>query len=205
MTKITPPPGYIEDADGNLVPMSKIKEIDCDRSNVVTDLCRAALNAQATLVAFKLNAVDDVNSFIERSLEKYSVKYGRGKGNVTLTSFDGRYKIVRQSQDSITFDERLIAAKTLIDECIIQWSKGSNLNMRVLVNDAFQVDKTGKISTSRILGLRRIKIEDEKWARAMDAIGDSIQVVKTKSYIRFYERDENSGEYMPIVLDVAGL
>lgn len=72
------------------------------------------------------------------------------------------------------------------------------------MNDAFQVDQAGKISTGRVLGLRRAKIEDEKWQRAMAAIGDSIQVANTKPYIRFYERDAR-GEYVAINLDMAAV
>ena len=49
-------------------------------------------------------------------------------------------------------------------------------------------DKTGKINTKRVLSLRRLDIKDERWLRAMDAIGDSIQVAGSKSYIRIYKQ-----------------
>ena len=132
------------------------------------------------------------------------MQHGGKKGNVTLISFDGRYKVVRQIQESLVFDERLMAAKALIDECIQVWSKGSNAHIKLLVNDAFQVDQAGKINTGRVLGLRRAKIDDEKWQRAMAAIGDSIQVAGSKPYIRFYERDAN-GVYQAINPDMAAV
>jgi hypothetical protein len=198
-------PGYWKDANDNLVPLSKIKPIDKDRHQVVTGLCEAAKQQSAALFGFKATAMQAIADFIERSLAEYDVAHGGKKGNVTLVSFDGRYKIVRQMQESITFDERLQAAKALIDECIQSWSKGSNANIKVLVNDAFQVDQQGKISTGRVLGLRRLEITDEKWLRAMQAIGDSMQVASTKPYIRFYERVDATGEYQPITLDVAAV
>ena len=111
---------------------------------------------------------------------------------------------MRQIQDSIRFDERLQAAKILIDECIQSWSADSNDYLKVLVNDAFQVDKEGKISTGRVLGLRRHSIDDPKWKEAMEAIADSIRVVDSKSYVRFYERDED-GKYQAISLDFANV
>ena len=205
MTEKTIHPGYWEDANGALIPTSKIKPIDKDRHAVVSELCEQARKQSAALVGFKLSAMNAVQEFIERSLAAYDVKTGGKKGNVTLISFDGRFKIVRQMQESIVFDERLQAAKALIDECIQTWSKGSSLNLRVLVNDAFQVDQQGKISTGRVLGLRRHDIDDEKWLLAMKAISDSQQVASTKPYIRFYERDDRSGEYFPISLDVAAV
>lgn len=68
-----------------------------------------------------------------------------------------------------------------------------------------QVDKQGSVNTARILNLRTLKIDDEKWLRAMQAISDSMKVASTKPYIRFYELDERSGDYVPISLDVAAL
>lgn len=199
------PKGYWRDANGSLVPISKIKDIDKDRHQCVTGLAEEAKNASASLVAFKLSAMQAVNEFVERSLAQYEVKHGGKKGNITLVSFDGRYKIVRSMQDAVTFDERLQAAKALIDECVKTWSKGSNDNIKVLVNNAFQVDKQGSVNTGRILNLRTLKIDDEKWLRAMQAISDSMKVASTKPYIRFYELDPRSGDYAPISLDVAAL
>lgn len=199
------PSGYLENADGSLVPIAKIKPVDLDRDALVTDLCRAAENTQATLLAFKLNAVKKLDCFIERSLSKYNVKPGRNKGNVILTSFDGRYRVVRQNRDTMTFDQNIIAAQALIDGCVTGWSEGRNQNLRMLIQAAFRVDGQGKISTSRILGLRRIKIEDPKWIKAMDAIGESLKANKTKTYMRYYRRDDDTGKYMPISLDVSSL
>jgi hypothetical protein len=201
--KMQPPPGYWRDANDNLVPVSKIKDVDKDRTRVVSQLCQAAKSQSAALMAFKTTAMQEVNEFVGRSLAQYDVAAGGKKGNVTLITFDGRFKIVRQMQETITFDERLQAAKALIDECIATWSKGSNVNIKVLVNDAFQVDQQGKISTQRVLGLRRLEIDDAKWLQAMQAIADSMRVASTKPYIRFYERDDASGDYYPISLDVA--
>lgn len=201
----TIPAGYWPDANGNLIPTSKIKEVDKDRHRTVTQVCEQAKEESQRLAGFKLTAMDEIAAFIARSLAEYDVKAGGKKGNVTLVSFDGRYKIVRQMQDTIAFDERLQAAKALIDECVRAWSKGSNANIKALINDAFQVDREGLISTSRVLGLRRIKIDDEKWLRAMDAISDSVQVTSTKAYIRFYERNADGESYSPINLDVAAL
>lgn len=199
------PPGYWEDANGSLTPVSKIKPIDKDRHQVVTELCEQAKKQSAALMGFKTTAMHAVSEFVDRSMAEYDVKHGGKKGNVTLLTFDGRFKIVRQMQETITFDERLQAAKALIDECIQGWSKGSNVNIKVLVNDAFQVDQQGKISTGRVLGLRRLDIKDETWLKAMQAISDSMRVASTKPYIRFYERDEVTGDYCPINLDVAAI
>jgi len=121
-----------------------------------------------------------------------------------MTTYDGKYRLVVAMNDQIAFDERLQVARELIGGCIEKWSEGSRNEIRILVQDAFQVDKAGKLNTARILGLRRLEITDPDWLKAMSAISDSIQVSGSKQYLRFYERD-GQGEYVQIPLDVAAL
>lgn len=205
MTTAQIPAGYWQDAAGNLIPESKVKDIDKLRHQVVTDLCLAAEQAQAGLRAFKVNAMLEVAALVATSLEQYGVKSGGEKGNVTLMSFDGQYKLVRSMQDKLMFGEQLMAAKALIDECVHEWSEGANDNIRVLVNHAFQADKEGKINVGRVLALRRVNIDHPKWQAAMQAIADSMQTASTKPYVRFYKRVGTTQEYQPIPLDIAAI
>lgn len=204
-TPSTIPPGYWQDASGNLIPESKVKDIDKLRHQVVTDLCHMAKQRRDGLAEFKAKAMQEVAALVATSMEQYGVKTGGEKGNVTLTSFDGKYKLVRQMQDRLVFGEQLLAAKALIDECVQAWSKDANDNIRALVNHAFQADKEGKINTGRVLGLRSLDIQDEAWKQAMQAIADSTKTASTTPYVRFYERDEGTGEYKAISLDVAAV
>ncbi|MCK6414405.1 MAG: DUF3164 family protein [Giesbergeria sp.] len=204
-TPSTIPPGYWQDASGNLIPESKVKDIDKLRHQVVTDLCHMAKQRRDGLAEFKAKAMQEVAALVATSMEQYGVKTGGEKGNVTLTSFDGKFKLVRQMQDRLVFGEQLLAAKALIDECVQAWSKDANDNIRALVNHAFQTDKEGKINTGRVLGLRSLDIQDEAWKQAMQAIADSTKTASTTPYVRFYERDEGTGEYKAISLDVAAV
>jgi hypothetical protein len=65
------------------------------------------------------------------------------------------------------------------------------------------VDKTGRVNTKRVLGLRRLDIQDARWKKAMDAIGESLQTVGSKAYIRIYRRQAD-GSYKQMSLDVSG-
>nr|WP_298892197.1 DUF3164 family protein [uncultured Acinetobacter sp.] len=201
---MTAPITHWTNAQGYLVPIDKIKPIDKERNDLVLSIVEKAREEQQALRQLKKQMFEDIIAFIQLSAEQYQVQIGGKKGNVTLFSFDGKYKVLRQIQDSIKFDERLQAAKALIDQCIHNWTEGSNDNIRVLINDAFNVDKEGKISTSKVLGLRRLDIKDQDWQNAMDAISDSIIVVDSKAYVRIYERDDN-GKYQPISLDFSNL
>jgi hypothetical protein len=199
------PAGYRKDASGRLVPETLIKPIDRTRDELVLELAKSATEVSKALGQFKTRCFADIAAFVTLSGEQYGVKFGGKKGNTTLYSFDGEYKVQVAIAENMVFDERLVAAKHLIDECIIDWSQSARPEIKVLVQDAFQTDKEGNINTGRVLALRRLDITDEKWQRAMTAIGESLQVVGSKSYVRFYKRIGESDKYEAIPLDVAGV
>lgn len=198
------PAEYMRDACGNLIARENVRDIDLARNDLVNELAAKALELHERLTAFKASALGDIDSFVELSAERYGVKLGGKKGNVTLDTFNGQFRIERQVAEHIAFDEGLQAAKALIDECLREWTQGGNANVRTLVDHAFRVDKKGKLNTGAILGLRRLKIDDERWSRAMTAISESITVMGTCMYVRVYRRDEN-GRYNLIALDMAAL
>ncbi len=199
------PAGFWQDAQGRMVPESLIKPIDIERDRLVRHLVERAGELSAKLADFKAIAFGDIEAFIELSAEQYDIKLGGKKGNVTLYSFDGRFKIQRSVQESIAFDERLQAARALIDECLRDWTQGARPEVATLANDAFRTDSQGEIRTARVLALRRLDIKDERWQRAMQAIGEACQVIGSKSYIRVYERIGDSDQYRAISLDIAGV
>lgn len=201
----TIPEGYRVDAQRRLVAEVLIKPLDLARDALVLELVAKARTVSNGLAQFKAAAFGDIEAFVEMSAEEYGAKLGGKKGNVSLISFDGRYKIQRAIQESIAFDERLQAARALIDECLEEWTAGARPEVVTLVNDAFRTDTKGDIRTARVLALRRLEIADERWQRAMQAIGEACQVVGSKSYIRVYERVGDTDQYQPISLDIAGV
>ncbi|MGE4191819.1 MAG: DUF3164 family protein [Pseudodesulfovibrio sp.] len=197
-------PGYWKDARGNLIPESNVKDVDKLRDELVREQIGKAKKLSEEIARFKGCAMGDIEAFIKLSADKYDAKVGGKKGNVTMFSYDGQYKVIRQVAEHMTFDERLQAAKALIDECLREWTEDGRDEVKTIINDAFQVDQEGKINVGRILGLRRLEITDPRWLKAMQAISDSLQVVGSKPYVRFYERQADDS-YTPIPLDIASI
>lgn len=199
------PEGYKADARGALIPVENIKAIDILRDELVLEMAKKVRDQHLQLARLKAAMFADIQAFIDLSAEKYQVQVGGQKGNVCLMSFDGRVKVLRAVAENVVFDERLQVAKSLIDKCLRRWTEGSRSEIRALIDQAFQVDKAGQISTSRVLGLRRLEIDDEEWLHAMQAIGDALQIVGTKAYVRVYERIDGTDRYRPIPLDIAAI
>jgi len=202
---ITIPPGFWADAKGKLTHETLVRDIDKERDRLVKDLFKQAVELNQTLAEFKKRAFGDIAAFVSLSLEQYKVDVGGKKGNVTLYTYDGKYKITRAIQDSMKFDERILAAKELIYQCVTEWTEGARPEAKAIIDHAFKTDNEGNLSVSRILSLRKLDIKDERWLSAMDAIGESLQVVSSKSYIRVYERIGDTDNYRPIPLDLAAV
>lgn len=201
----TTPAGYWKDAKGSLIPEDKVKPVDQARDALVKELVAKSETLSDLLATFKQTAFADIAAFVQLSAEQYDANIGGKKGNVTLYSFDGQYKIVRAINETISFDERLQAAKALIDECLKDWTASASSELKAIVNGAFDADKQGNISTTRVLGLRRLDIKDPRWLKAMTAIGEAIQVVGSKAYVRVYKRVGDTDQYQQIPLDLAAV
>ena len=195
---------YMTDSQGRLVPANMVAEIDKTRDSLVRHIVEHAERLQADMIKFKEDMMANIQSFVDLSAMEYGVTVGGAKGNILLTSYDGKYKVQITVAENIEFDERLAVAKKMIDECIERWSEGSRAEIRAIINDAFLVNKQGRINTQRILTLRRLNIQDELWQKAMRAISDSVTVAGTSTYIRAYTRDDK-GVWQAISLDMAKL
>lgn len=202
---MTTPEGYMKNAAGHLVPIDQVREQDRLRDETVRNLAQQAIALNKQLQAFKTASLGDIEDLIQIAAQRYDTRVGGRKGNVDLTSFDGRYKIQRRMADQIAFTEELEAAKELISECIDRWSEGSNANIRTLVERAFRTNTQGQLKTAAVLDLLRLEINDAPWQRAMQALKDSIQTVGTSVYVRVYERRGDTDQYEAIPLDLAAV
>ena len=195
---------YRQDARGNLVPIANMKPIDLARDDFIREAFAQILPLREQMAELKAQQMADANAFIDLSVEQYGAKRSV-KGNTMLTSFDGKQRIIIAQADVLHFDERLQAAKALIDECLNEWTQDSSAELKTFVLQAFDVSKEGKINVRKVLELRKLEIDDDKWKRAMQAIADSLHTQATREYIRYYQRNEETGKYEQVVLDFAGV
>lgn len=197
--------GFLLNALGHYVPREQVREHDLLRDEAVRALAEKALAINKALVEFKSVALADIADLIKISAERYGVKMGGEKGNVSVTTYDGRYKIQRTYAERITFTEEIKAAEKLIYQCIQRWGEGANPYIRTFADRAFRANSKGELKMSEVLDLLRYEIDDEEWVQAMQAIRDSIQAIGNAVYVRVYERIGQSEKYRPVTLDLAAV
>ncbi len=194
--------GHWIDGRGNPIPTKYIDPIDKAQDKLVSRLIKQATAVSEKITKLRDSTFQEIDQFMADMEARYDVKVKTAKGNKSLTDFSHTLKVEIATANLISFDERLKLAKALIDDCIKRWSKDSNDNLKVLVDDAFKVDKKGNLDKDRILSLRNVKIKDADWKKAMEIITDSIKVVGSKQYIRFWQKRSDGG-WESIPLDIA--
>lgn len=194
---------FMRDPKGGFVPLTMVKPMDLLIDEFVRKEIGFATDLSAQIGRFKGHCFEDVGSLQALIAQEYEAQLGGTKGNITLTSFDGTMKVQVQVADLIEFGPELQAAKALVDECLTEWSEGSKDELRAVVNRAFNVDKEGKINRADLFSLLRVDIREDRWLRAMEAIRDSIRVIGSKTYFRFYQREDAAAPWRSITIDLA--
>lgn len=192
--------------NGDAIHPERVKVEDKLKDEMIEKILTKATDVTRVIKKFKDDAYDEVDSYFTLLLSEYGVESKKGAKGYTLENFSGTAKIQVATADNINFDEKLQIAKAKIDECIHEIMKDvASIDGQQLITTAFEVDKKGEVNPRKILGLRAYNISNPKWIEAMEIIADSLEVVSSKEYIRFYTRNNTKEPYKQVTLDIAGV
>lgn len=191
--------------DGGHLPDGKVKAQDKLQDETVRKVFGFARALSARISRFRAHTMADLTSLDQLLEQQYGfVKTGnKGKGNRTYMTVDQLLKVTVQVADHIAFGPELQVARQLVDECITDWSQDARDEIQALISGAFDTDKDGQISRTRICSLLRLAIDDPRWLQAMDAIRDAQRVVGRKEYVRFQMRETFESGWVSLTIDMA--
>lgn len=193
--------GRMENANGDLVLVQNIKEMDLLFHDMVLEIAVYWLYLSGKIERFKGYNFRDVTTVVTAMFEKHDVKRGGTEGNMTFRTFDGRFKLNIAIQKQLTFGPEWQAAQAKLLEALDEMLPEEAANARTIVNASFK-QTDGQVSVSKILPLRHLKIDNAKWKEGMEIVSEALIVASKKKQIRLYQRD-GVGGYIPIPLDIA--
>lgn len=196
---------YMGDGKGGFQPVETIKPQHLIEDETVRKILGYGIALSEQLARFKEHTFDDISSHEAILEQEYGSKLGGPKGNKTLQSVDGLFKVEVRISDYIAFGPELQVAKGLFDECLNEWASDARSELRAFVTGAFQTDKTGNTNRSRIFMLLRQDIADPRWREGQRAIREAMRVVGSKTHIRCYRRDSHDSGWEHIALGMAGV
>lgn len=205
MTDNTIPAGYRMNAKGDLIKVNNISRRELDMDEVVDKIHSFGADLSAQMFRFREYTMRDIALFCERLIQEYGAKPRGKKGNVRLVGYDGCKRVDLSIADVIEIGPEIEAAQSLIEECIDQWSANAQINLRSLVKQAFSRDAAGRLSVAQLLNLKRIEIDDDRWRRAQQAIGDALRPAGRAEYVRIYTRPAPTDRWEQMPLHLANV
>ena len=199
--------GFWLNAKGEAVHPDMIRVDEQLKTELVERIIDAAQHLKGLISIFKIESNEQVDAYFSLLLQNYGVdaKGKSVKGNMNLENFSSTSKVEIRAMDTLKPDEKIQIAKMKLDEFLKEETEDSTPIVRTLIMKAFEVDKKGNIDTKKLLALRSYDITAPKWLEAMAIIADSLQVASTKSYIRFYTRENSESDWKLIPLDIAAV
>jgi len=199
--------GFWINGKGDTFHPDNVRVVDKIKDEMVERLGNAALQMSNAITAFKKDSNGEVNDYFALLLQDYGVdaKSKSVKGNIALENFSSTFKVELSVSENLQFDERIQVAKSLVDEFLIDETKGASPTIQTLITKAFEVDKKGNIDAKKIFALKQYDIQDERWNKAMSIIDESKKVAFTRSYIRFYMRESTDQKWAIIPIDIAAV
>lgn len=192
---------------GEEVHPDMVRADDKLKDELVSNIIAKTKSKRDELKDFKKEVIGDIDAYMELLRNEYKLDPTKNskKGNITLQSFDGLQKVQVSIATHIDFDEKLSLAKEKIDEYLKEITEDASGDIKTLILKVFEVDKKGNINSKQVLGLKSYDITHPLWVEAMGIIDDAVEIVGTKSYIRFYERKSIEDAWQNIALDFANV
>lgn len=193
--------------DKQEIPYNRTTKFERQSEIQTARIAKKALDINQSLEDFKTYIAKAAEDLYQLHLEENNGKApGKGRGGITIFSFDRSLKIQLKVQDSISFDEMTLnLAKAKLDEVLEDGLQGAKDFVKPILMDAFETTN-GNLDTKRVLGLRRYEaqVKDLRYAEAMLLISKAIRKPKSKDYYTVWVLNLK-GEYEIVQLNFSNI
>jgi hypothetical protein len=194
--------GRMENANGDLVRITNIKDQDLLEHDMVLSIACIWLDVNASLTRFKQHTFTDITTFIDLLFEQYQQTRGGSEGNITFTTVDRKFKLQLAVQKKIGLGPELLVARQKLLDAVESYPESANDLKTIITGIFFPVD--GQVNVAKVLELRTYKVNNALWVEGMQIIDNAIEIISSKKQIRLYRRDK-VGDYEAIPLSIAAL
>ena len=193
--------GHCMNRNGRYVPPKTIPLHLKRRDETVTKIMAIVDKENERMKKSKAAIFQLVNNYIDFLKKRVGDTEKSTEGNLTLSDYANLNQVDISISNNISFDENLNIAKSLIDKCLKKWSAKSNVALKAVIQEAFNIDKKGRVNSNMILRLLALHIEDKDFLAAQKLIKDSIQSTGTRQYTNFKRRSNQKVDFKAVQLN----
>lgn len=201
-----PAPGYVFVEDGQMKLETKLSDYERRREALLQPLAHEWIEKWLSIADLAARFNDAFDELEELNAPKQTKRVTAGKKpSLSVFLLDRSVRLSRARNDTVRYEEdKLLAAKALVDECVTRWSEGGRDEIRQLAEMSFTKNAKGEYSRSGMVRLRRMNSTDPLWEEAMNQIRKAEIVDGVTSYLLVSVRDKD-GKYHPLPMDIASI
>lgn len=187
--------GTWKDANGHLIPISRVSGTEKLFEKKAYALGKEAIEIQTKLLAFKSKIKEECIAAFDLIAKENNIDLEKNKGNFTFYNFDRSIRIERAFNQKIAFDLALIEIARIK---LFDYFDNKLSNIDALVKEialsSFQNTK-GRLDTNKILNLLsyRTKVNKDEYSEVCDLIEKAITNPGSRVYYRVFIRNEQGG------------
>lgn len=193
------------DSMGAAVPVRHVSQYDRTRDAVVRRVYARFLKAREQLEKVMAESLADLEK-VAKARGDAGIELAE-KGNLQVSSFDGLITVGINVRYDIHLDERVLKARELMYACArgiaVKLTPSEAKLLEVLIDEAFQVTKSGSLSVARVLSLMRKDVPAPEWQEARKLLQESMETRRGKSYLRVEARPDRQHDPVAVRLDIA--
>ena len=142
---------------------------------------------------------------LREKLNEYGEIKSNSKGGFHLKTKDGKGKIVYKYSTLCDWDERSVKAEELLKDFLSDVVKKKNKEHFELIMGLLEKNKEGKLEYSRMQTLysRENLFTDPRWMEAIRLFKESFRPISSKMRLEFYKRNETSGKWELVSLNLS--
>ncbi|WP_102797344.1 DUF3164 family protein [Bowmanella denitrificans] len=199
MNTIQIPPGYVMNAEGNLIKEENLSVQQRTEDSLVKALWPRAKALHDAIACFKYDSMKALEDAIENMIHEHGIKkYERIQGNVQFTTVDGQFRVQRAIDKQIEVDSSIEVARQKFALYLQAIQETAGKDAGEFLDNAFDM-KDGKVNVARLIDVCNKDIKHPLYRSAVEALRKAMFVSGTKAYLRFYKRNKDNGwDPMPL-------
>lgn len=169
-----------------------------------SQIVRKAIGLSKHITNFYNNTTTELEALRDK-LNEYGEIKSTSKGGFMRKTKDGNHKVVYRFTQGGDWDERGEKAEGLLKDFLNDFVRKRDLKMFKVVSALLERNKEGKLEYSRVQSLYQLESEfdDPRWKEAIRLFKEGFQPTKSKMRIEIHKRDEKSGKWEPIPLNLS--
>ena len=196
------------DETGQSIPYNRITKAERSNERDSARLLKLAKSANSKLSELKVLMKELSEKAFFAAMSEKGIDDPKTKGNFTWYNFNRTIKIEVSISEPIKFDDLTIAAaKEKFDQFLDTNISSENEFVKEMILDAFETKRTNQLDTGLVLRLSRYesKVQSPLFTEAVKLVNQAIRRPKSKPYYRIWLKNQETGEYDNIDLNISSI